>query len=103
MYTQKAQQTTTKQTADSKNTTAYNVANKQEKQKTQTSLQKNKYKIIRRRKKAGTTSNHTHKCKRKKTQRIIGKQGACGKNNTPGSLVEKTRKNDRNTNFVEKK
>ena len=51
MHTQKAQQTTPKQTADSKNTTAYNVANKQEKQKTQTSFQKNKYKIIRRRKK----------------------------------------------------
>ena len=37
-----------------------------------------------------------------KTQRIISKQGAGGKNNTPDSLVEKTRKNDRNTNFVEK-
>ena len=36
----KTQQTTPKQTADSKNTTTYNVANKQEKQKTQTSLQK---------------------------------------------------------------
>ena len=38
----------------------------------------------------------------KKTQRIINKQGAGGKNNTPDSLVEKTRKNDRNINFVEK-
>ena len=75
----------------------------QEKQKTQTSPNKNKNEIKTHRKKAGTTSNHTHKCKRKKTQRIIGKQGAGGKNNTPGNLVAKTRKNDRNINFVEKK
>merc|ERR1711963_876634 len=55
------------------------------------------------RKKAGTTNNHTYKCKHKKTQRIISKQDAGGKNNTTDSLVEKTRKNDKNMNFVEKK
>ena len=100
---QKAQQTINKQAAGSKKTTTYNVANNQEKQKTQTSPNKNKNEIKTHRKKAGTTSIHSHKYKHKKPQRIISKQAAGGKNNTPGSLVGKTRKNDKNINFVEKK
>ena len=100
---QKVQQTNNKQAAGSKKTSTHNAANNQEKQKTQTSPNKNKNEIKTHRKKAGTTSNHAYKCKHKKTQRIISKQGAAGKNNTPGSLDEKTRKNDKNINFVEKK
>ena len=38
------------------------------------------------RKKAGTTSNHVHKCKHKKVQQTITKQAADGKNNTPDTL-----------------
>ena len=51
-----------------------------------------------RKKQEPQVSNHVYKCKHKKTQRIVG-----GKKNTTDSLVEKTRKNDKNMNFTEKK